>query len=204
MPKIRLALKCACLETSSSATPFTPATTSRTCRIIQGSLLPFTPSPITNLSGFFLHGSTVRTNGNPACVGLISHQGASVSSSSRSRGRALTTSRFSSVRSEQPLRPTKRSRASKLSSSASDPSKECTTPSLKRCLCCFRKELISGSQLRECRKRGFPEDSARHSCASNPTLCSRFPANWSRSKSNPSSPTATTHGAATSASSAVT
>merc|ERR1712150_258685 len=84
-----------------------PDSTSSTCLILHGSLRPFTITP-----GFHFSFLTLVTCNDlslryfaDACVGRISHQGASVSIMSLSIGICRTTSIFASVFNEHPLMP---------------------------------------------------------------------------------------------------
>lgn len=100
----RLEFSYVILASSSGLIDFRAATTSRTCKRRQGSPRSLTITPLSNLSLFF-DGNKVVTYASEACVALMPHHGASVSSSSRSRGICRTTSRLLCVLREHPFTP---------------------------------------------------------------------------------------------------
>mmetsp|Transcript_42654 Transcript_42654/g.100349 ORF Transcript_42654/g.100349 Transcript_42654/m.100349 type:complete len:207 (+) Transcript_42654:41-661(+) len=116
-----------CSASCSSGSSRAPATTSSTCLMWQGSCRFLMVEPAAQRS-FFTHGHLVWINLCPACVGRTSHQGASVSRTSRLAGICRTISRSSGVFREQPLMPMQRSRLTRASISSVVPVNEWTMP----------------------------------------------------------------------------
>mmetsp|Transcript_14634 Transcript_14634/g.44214 ORF Transcript_14634/g.44214 Transcript_14634/m.44214 type:complete len:317 (+) Transcript_14634:1080-2030(+) len=159
---------------------------------LPGSFRPFTSLSI---EYFFLSTAAgiVFTKGALACVGLGSHQGASVSSNSLSRGSCEMTFRFSSVFIEHPLIPILKPGMPRTSwASCSVPSNECTTPVVKLSGFARRMASKSAQAARMCRNSGSLDRLDSSSCFSNHLSWVSLLQKFNLSLSSPNSPTATT------------